>query len=63
MTTGMAMADQNVKPVRKPIKVINVGLELFAEALVKQGVEVAQVMWTPPAQGDPELMGILDDLL
>ena len=53
----------NDKPLPEQTRVINIGLELFAEALKEQGVEVAQVSWEPPAKGDPELMAILDDLL
>ena len=57
------MTNDDIKPLPKQTKVINIGLDLFAEALKEQGVEVAQVSWQPPAQGDPELMAILDDLL
>ena len=47
----------------RPLEVINIGVELFAEALGKQGVRVVQVEWRPPAGGDPEMMSILDQLL
>ena len=57
------MTNNDVKPLPEQARVINVGLELFAEALKKQGVEVAQVSWEPSAKGNPELMAILDDLL
>lgn len=49
--------------LRRAPAVINIGLELFAAALERQGVPVAQVAWAPPAKGDPELMSLLDDLL
>jgi hypothetical protein len=52
-----------VKPIAGPLRVVNVGLELFADSLRQQQVEVVQVAWAPPAKGDPELMNILDDLL
>jgi hypothetical protein len=45
------------------IKVINIGLELFTDTLTQQQVKVTHVQWEPPAQGDPELMSLLDDLL
>jgi hypothetical protein len=45
------------------IKVINIGLELFTDTLTQQQVIVTHVQWEPPAQGDPELMSLLDDLL
>ena len=46
----------------QPIKVINVGLEGFAEELSGQGVPVQQVAWTPPAGGDPKLAELLSKL-
>lgn len=33
----------------QPLQVINVGLEVFAEALEADGVRVVQVDWRPPA--------------
>jgi hypothetical protein len=45
-----------------PLKVINVGLSLFAESLRQQGTVVLEVDWRPPAGGDMELLGLLDRL-
>ena len=45
-----------------PLRVVNVGLELFAEELRAEGVEVVQVDWRPPAGGDPRLAGLLERL-
>lgn len=45
------------------LKVVNIGLDLFTEALQAQQVPVAQVDWEPPARGDAELIDLLDDLL
>ena len=45
------------------ICVINVGLQLFAESLAEQSVEVAHVNWEPPPELDPELERILEELL
>lgn len=42
--------------------VVNVGPRIFAQALEKQHVEVAQVDWKPVAGGDKEMQSILDDL-
>ena len=44
------------------LKVINVGLEGFAETLQGLGVPVVQVDWRPPAGGDPRLAGLLAKL-
>ncbi|MFT4247865.1 MAG: hypothetical protein QM581_07490 [Pseudomonas sp.] len=46
-----------------PLKVVNVGLELFSQALQAQSAPVVQVDWQPPARGDSELIGLLDELL
>jgi len=43
-------------------KVVNVGLDGFAQELAGQDVPVASVDWSPPAGGDAELAGLLADL-
>ena len=45
------------------LRVINVGLEMFAESLADQSAEVVRVNWKPPVELDPEIEEILDDLL
>ena len=50
------------KLLQEPLKIINIGLESFAEDLHRQGVEVAHVDWTPPAGGDLELADLLAKL-
>ena len=45
-----------------PVRVINVGLEGFAEELKAQGVAVTHVQWSPPANGDPKLAALLAKL-
>jgi hypothetical protein len=42
-----------------PVRVVNLGLELFAETLEAAGVEVIHVDWRPPAGGDPRLAAML----
>lgn len=42
---------------------INIGISDFAESLKIQGVEVIHLSWNPPADGDPELLDLLDRLL
>jgi hypothetical protein len=49
--------------LRQEIKTVNIGLELFGEALRQQGLQVVQVDWRAPADGDPELLDILAQLL
>lgn len=44
------------------VKVVNVGLEGFADELRSHGVEVVHVDWTPPAGGDPRMAALLTKL-
>lgn len=43
-------------------KIINVGLDGFADELAQQGVAVVRVAWTPPAGGDAKLAALLAKL-
>ena len=45
-----------------PLKVVNVGIEDFAQELDARGVETIQVDWSPPAGGDIKLATILAKL-
>jgi FdrA protein len=45
-----------------PVRVINVGLEGFADDLRAQGVPVTHVAWSPPAGGDERLAALLAKL-
>jgi len=47
----------------KKLKVVNVGLQTFAESLRRQGVKVAQVNWRPPVKLDKKMEDLLDSLL
>ena len=42
-----------------PPRVINVGLETFAEDLLGQDIEVVHLRWRPPAGGDMALARLL----
>jgi hypothetical protein len=46
----------------KKLAVITVGVSTFADDLEKQGVKVVRVDWKPPAQGDKEMLELLDKL-
>ena len=48
--------------LNRPLRVINVGLERFAEDLAGQGVSVVQMDWSPPAGGNAELASLLSSL-
>jgi FdrA protein len=45
-----------------PPRVINIGLELFAENLASQGAQVVHVRWSPPAGGNSHLANLLAKL-
>ena len=46
----------------KKIVVINIGLELFADTLKDQDVDVINVDWRPPAVGDKKMAELLNKL-
>ena len=54
---------ENQSQFEKPLKVINVGLEIFAESMREQGVTVVHVAWQPPAGGDEELAKLLEKFI
>ena len=43
-------------------RVINVGLQMFANNLATHGARVVHVEWSPPAGGDSRLAGLLEKL-
>jgi len=57
------MTDTATVKLPAQLVVINVGLELFADTLREQQQTVIHVQWEPPAQGDAELLDMLDALL
>ena len=44
-------------------RVVNIGIQEFAETLRSQQVKVVQVNWSPPAGGDQEMLDLLERLL
>ena len=44
------------------VRVVNIGLERFADTLRAVGAPVVHVEWTPPAGGDARLIALLDKL-
>ncbi|MCY3824275.1 MAG: fdrA domain protein [Nitrospinae bacterium] len=46
----------------KQLRVVNLGLEVFADELKNQNVPVTHVRWRPPAGGKPRLLEILEKL-
>lgn len=58
---GSSNNDEPLSP--KELKVINVGVELFAEELRKQGVKVVQVDFKPPRKLDEDIEEILSKII
>jgi hypothetical protein len=50
------------KLLEEPLKVVNIGLQGFAQELERRGVGVVHVDWVPPAGGDPDLADLLAKL-
>ncbi len=44
---------------KKDLVVINMGLEVFADNLVREKIKVMQMEWRPPAGGDKKLRSLL----
>lgn len=47
---------------KSELHVINVGLEMFKDDILKQKGNVTHLEWKPPAGGKPELIAALDAL-
>ena len=60
----MSAEPMNVKPVLDlfsgDLKVVNLGLEGFAETLAALGVPTVQVDWKPPVGGRKDVIEALD---
>ncbi|MGL4811884.1 MAG: hypothetical protein ACRCXM_08910 [Beijerinckiaceae bacterium] len=59
---GASAALQANRLLQQKPKIINVGLDGFADELAQQGVAVVRVAWTPPAGGDAKLARLLSKL-
>jgi hypothetical protein len=44
------------------LRVINIGVKIFYDSLISQGVKVIHVDWHPPASGDMDLARLLEKL-
>lgn len=57
------MEEKVLDVLAETLVVIAVGVRTFADSLQRQGVDVTQVDWVPPAAGDQEMIDLLEDLL
>lgn len=44
-------------------KVVSVGVSIFSDSLKRQGVDVIDIEWSPPAEIEEDLKRILDKLM
>jgi hypothetical protein len=59
VTASSSSAGKGSDIIGQEIRVINVGLDIFKEALDAQGVKTIQVDWEVPAKGDEKVLEIL----
>ncbi len=57
------MVEKILKLFTSELKIINVGLEIFKDALEAQGVQVVQVSWQKPVLLEKEYEDILSKIL
>jgi len=57
------LADNISRLLSSELRVINIGLEIFKEALEAQNVRVAQVSWQMPIKLEKEYEDILSKIL
>ena len=60
---GTDLVEKILKLFSSELRVINVGLEIFDDALKAQGVSSAQVSWHSPPKLEKELEDILSKVL
>lgn len=58
----MNVRDEKASKEEK-LRVINIGLAAFYEAVEAQGAKAVQLDWRPPAEPDKDVADILDDLI
>lgn len=57
------MVEKILRLFSSELKVINIGLEIFNDALKAQGVDSVQVSWQPPPKLEKEYEDILSKIL
>ena len=48
---------------KKQIRVVNIGIQMFYEALVSQQVDCVQIQWQPPVKQSKEIEDLIDSYL
>jgi len=60
---GFDLVEKILKLFTSELKVINIGLEIFNDALKAQNVNSVQVTWQPPPKLEKEYEDILSKIL
>jgi len=60
---GSDLVEKILRLFSSQLKVINIGLEIFNDAMKAQGVDVVQVSWQPPPKLEKEYEDILSKML
>jgi hypothetical protein len=60
---GFDLVEKILKLFTSELKVINIGLEIFNDALKSQNVNSVQVTWQPPPKLEKEYQDILSKIL
>lgn len=63
ISTGASASGSSAGIIGQELKVVNVGLEIFKDALEAQDVKVVQVDWEVPAKGDEKVISILKKMM
>lgn len=50
-------------PDKDKLSVINLGIEVFYDALVSQGIKATQIQWHPPVKQEEEWEALLEEFL
>ena len=60
LSSGLSKSEGKSSDIlNQELRTINIGLDIFKEALEAQGVKVVQVDWEVPAKGDEKIINIL----
>ena len=63
ISTDTAESRTSSEIIGQELKVVNIGLDIFKDALEAQDVKVVQVDWEVPAKGDEKVINILKKMV
>ncbi len=57
------MSEKVMELFKSELKVINIGIEIFYNALLDQGIKAVHITWQPPPKLEKEYRDILSKIL